>query len=812
MRRVARRLAAAPTVAVAPGRGAIPAYKKLAPADLRTTSVDAGFGTGPGDEVRRTAPNQPLRDPTATVDTNDAQRLTQMLVTGEPQALAAHWLQLGQWFGPERLMVRYIAALRTDAAPQLPGAQAALDAFENKVIVEAAEESGTDAKLQQQSWRGLAKRYAADLHLFDSKAFVAHLDKLDAQVAPFAPNRSEEVATVARILRNNAVVVRNNVLSGLQQFVEGAPLDGGQLVWRRFFAAVEAHYEELVACNDSIQAMWECTQQAPLPALKPAAALLFACVSTAYAEAHQASQIDPTRRNFGPFELLTPAEMQQFVAQHVDAVVTKPDLRAFHRRGLVSVATDLAANAAHRDVLRKSRAESFASLVPRFADKRAVTSLLKLMVESDRSDVRRTVFQLLGAEAETTASRVEQHVNRMAWESAYPTLAARLLSDTACTDQLRVILSSSLAKKEKKAAYKEDLMSMNTLSLLDDVCAADRQKRESLAAVVDAARQKILRHDDVASTMALLDDHGISTAELRALNQRRVEARVRGAPFPEQLYAPLVREVIRQHPKWAELNIIDPSDATRDPVSAASVSLLLRIYLRTAYTPATGNALLKSRFRRRVGQVARDKAQHNMDAEIGFAEYFDMQDYKRYDWQGWYQRMVDVQNRNVSIRCRLAALRTLDAKGKPFIDLQTERRLRILAGDRVGNSIIKLDNDRFEDQKDNLEWGTVKLQDLLSESKKAQLGEEYWPTVEVKVRRPSGQSKMLYSLIDYERVEKDAAANFEEYKKHKASKLFVPPTDTWLKLSGGATTSSAAKSVEGGYSVDALFDDMDGAA
>ena len=102
------------------------------------------------------------------------------------------------------------------------------------------------------------------------------------------------------------------------------------------------------------------------------------------------------------------------------------------------------------------------------------------------------------------------------------------------------------------------------------------------------------------------------------------------------------------------------------------------------------------------------------------------------------------------------------------------------------------------------------MQQLLSEAKKAQLGPEYWPTVEVKVKEPSGQSKMRYSTLDWERMEKKSGEMFEKYRQAKARSIYVPPTETWLTMGSStqAAKVSSAKVDEEGYTVDSLFDSM----
>ena len=241
------------------------------------------------------------------------------------------------------------------------------------------------------------------------------------------------------------------------------------------------------------------------------------------------------------------------------------------------------------------------------------------------------------------------------------------------------------------------------------------------------------------------------------------------------------------------------------------------LYLRLTYVPHAGNSLLKARLRRRIGPIATLPGQTNLEGEVGFAESYDVGEYKTYDWQGWYQRLKDVHLRNVSIRVRLQDLRQLDDRGKPFTDMQTERRLRILASQRVGNQMIKLDSDRFEDTHDNEAFGMGKLQELLSEAKKAQLGKSYWPSVEVKVRRPSGQSRMLYSLLDWQRLEdRSEKVYYQKYKDVKTKSILVTPMDVWLKMAGsttsvGRTTAAGASqtSSEDGYHAADLFGTLD---
>ncbi|CAD2215558.1 hypothetical protein AGDE_13156 [Angomonas deanei] len=118
--------------------------------------------------------------------------------------------------------------------------------------------------------------------------------------------------------------------------------------------------------------------------------------------------------------------------------------------------------------------------------------------------------------------------------------------------------------------------------------------------------------------------------------------------------------------------------------------------------------------------------------------------------------------------------------------------------------VLKLDSDKYEDQEDNITSGVHKLSELLADSRKAQLGQEYWPTVEVKVRNPSGQSKTYYSVIDDDRVEKKSKEYYDKYKEAKKRSLFVTPIDTWLEVKGMQTRKTSEAADARGYTVDMI--------
>eukprot|EP00760_Papus_ankaliazontas_P023968 PhM_4_TR2108/c0_g1_i1/m.6541 len=218
----------------------------------------------------------------------------------------------------------------------------------------------------------------------------------------------------------------------------------------------------------------------------------------------------------------------------------------------------------------------------------------------------------------------------------------------------------------------------------------------------------------------------------------------------------------------------------------AMLDIARDIYFRLAVAPNRVQAALNALHRRRLGPVGTHYHEHNLTVEVGHATYHDMLMFRKYDWAGWFQRLVDVQNRNVSLRLRMKDLRAPSHyNDRPLLSLQGERRLRILAGERVTSGIFKLDSDRYEDYNDNWEYGAVKVCQALSEAKKTDISPEYNPTVEVKVRHASGRDRLLDSTTDYDRVEAQAKQNYERYKTLKKSgAVYVSPTQTWLSIAG----------------------------
>ena len=222
----------------------------------------------------------------------------------------------------------------------------------------------------------------------------------------------------------------------------------------------------------------------------------------------------------------------------------------------------------------------------------------------------------------------------------------------------------------------------------------------------------------------------------------------------------------------------------------ALLSLARDIYFRCTIVPNRLTALLEQSMRQRVGPVGLSSSEHNLPLEVGHCTYHDMNTFRKYDLAGSYQRYVDIQNRNVSLRARVCDLRAFSHTygGRPLLDLQGERRLRSIAGDRVTGGILKIDSDRYEGYVDNWEYGSAQVSRVLSEAKKTDLGPEYVPTVEVPVRRPSGRHKLMNSTVDWDRVERASEKYYKAYTAlKKTGTVYVSPMMTWLHYKKATT-------------------------
>jgi hypothetical protein len=841
------------------GQYTVPAYTRPPRADLLPTRIERGTGLNAADPVNRIKPNLESHDPEPSVLRGRVDGRVQLFSPTDVSTTAAERardtsLTLAQWFGTSTgvdgrcALIDYLESQQQpDALPLPRHAQAALKKFEEQDLPQLCQEHGLpDANLAKEQWRSTAYRYTSQLLLFNTPAFDAHLHSCDHSVKTFfnsesktSPNKvssSSSDATVttdddeaallspiADILRRDAQLKRNQALQELIDVARSAALQGGQTVWSRFFALVDTFRAELVDSDDTTAAMYDlCAAQQP-PAVKPVVALLFAIVtssaSSALLKGQLAGATSTTAEADTPVvdaHLLTRDEVLRFVAPRLPAVLRSPHLHAFSQLGLTDTTSALASAVAARQTARDERRSKAKEIAGLFGDMKSAESMIARVVNASRDDpdaiaATAHVQAVLRTKQLQDGPAVEKAMRAADWKANYRAIATDLLSSREFVRQLRAALAAELSTASKTRAAEGALLTEATKAFLDAMIAADNNFESMVKDTVTQQQQRLLESAAPNVLLRILRAHNVDLQALQSVATARKEAiasekRVKNA---KAIFELLVIEVWQRHPKWFAMGVLNlQQDTKHSPDSAPAVRVLLNIYLRLSYVPSTGAALLAQRYRGRIGPIAKDETQTNLEAEIGFAEHYDMFEYKRYDWQGWYQRMVDIHNRNVSIRCKLSNLRVLDNQRRPFIDLQTERRLRILAGERVGNGMVKLDNDRFEDHKDNLEFGEVKIQDLFSEAKKAQLGEQYWPSVEVKVRRPSGQTRLHYSVLDWERVEQDSKTAFESYTKLKASTLFVPPTATWLRIGGTATATSATQADAEGYTVDALFESL----
>ena len=445
------------------------------------------------------------------------------------------------------------------------------------------------------------------------------------------------------------------------------------------------------------------------------------------------------------------------------------------------------------------------------------------------------------------------------WAANYKAYAEAILADPNVAGPFVGAIDRLLGGS---ATLNEGVVSHEAVKLLKEHVTSMVAAKSKDAERAEAVRRSLLAPGSIGRVVEALAAAGADVGALFAINDKLASKAVHppaaaaatAAALSPAAISQLGDLVIARHPNWATAGVVPPTGAhfTADNILAIAA----HAFVRLSFVPHTALALLKRNYRGRIGEVFVPDAEavaagepqprhQNLPVELGKVEHYDTHLYKRNDPQGWYQRMRDIHNRNISVKISLADLRTVsddfaalsgtfggakasssssssdaDAAKKdgendellassayntnstagqqPYFGTQHERRLRVLAGDRVGMDIIKLDADRYEDADDNEKHGIVKLQQLLSDAKKVELGKAYWPTVEVKVRNPSGQSRSMQSLIDYARNEAQSKELFEQYRDLKKGALFVSPMDLYLKdrtEAAAQSTGSARTSV-----------------
>lgn len=537
--------------------------------------------------------------------------------------------------------------------------------------------------------------------------------------------------------------------------------------------------------------------------------------------------------------------------------------KKFHTYGELELARDLAmcAEMLNNTELLKTEATS---MLPPFSSTSEVKSVFASIYAGKDEDAKQHLCRTLCITTPPSARgrqiNWENVLEEVDWKNTWKSLVVTLLMYPPFLSTVHTYIKNAIAAK----GVERELFHPNVVEQLDRIKQARAARDESCKRKANELILKLSSYEWVDHTLQFLlemeipepsDNWDVTPTQkdrtLASLERRQtiLESEAVAAKEEEEQatkpHDPLVSPVAlvatfqaiqARHPQWVKSGVLPcltppmkentnqerdangtneassmtPADEystllqyfVSDPF--AGLRVLTRIFIRLAYVPQAGAAMIAQRTRRRIGPVGLKPTEFNIPTEFGIVEQFDNLLYKRYDWQGWYQRMVDMHNRNVSLRCRLDDLKRLDAYGNPFVDLQTERRLRILCGERVGMGVLKLDSDKYEDQGDNITYGVTKLSEILADSRKAQLGMEYWPTVEVKVRRPSGQSQAYYSLLDDDRIEAESKALYQKYKELKKSSLFVTPMNLWLKTKATQSHQKVNMTDEEGYSVASL--------
>ena len=785
------------------------AHKKLEPPDLIPSEIHEGYGTGVEDPYKRTLPNLHLKPPESTVVGRECEAKV------SPEQLRRMWLGPSQWLGSARLET-YVRSLMLDELPVTREMISSLDEF-SQIISEACKAEKKDPIARVKQWKALLAQSTSELHLFEPQAYVDALAKLNESILGFLDvSHKEALSAVAATVRRQAIARRNALLSSLAQFVaDVARQKGAGGLWASFMESVSRHSSTLLE-DERLRVMWDATQCAGEPAMPANVALLFVVTAAVQPDTRKDSVPDAAGSHLNApsprFPHVSADAKRDFLKRHVSDLVLR------YPRRVAQALKQLKHYEAHNalrlfETARIRNQQQLRSdiepLIPLFADVRPVKALFHRIANSNSRSCKDKLALILGVPAESFTS-VEEVVKQIDWHKEYPRIASDVLSDQELSQVLHMSLEQEVAQSKQKRDSKspiEGLISTSALHSIFDVISSRGKKQAALDSQLDAVRQLLLYRIHIEDAIVVALSSGAPDGELTQLEEREAALLSRQTlPSSLAVIKPLLlQNVVQCNPHWVKANVI--SDCTSTTPSAL-LKTFLNVYLRLAYCPAAATAVMKAQFRGRLGPVGLHPHQHNVPVEMGAAEHYDNLEYKQYDWQGWYQRMVDIYHRNVSIRCRISDLTQLDAQGRAFFCMQSERRLRVLAGERVGCSIIKLDSDRFEDQKDNEEYGVCKMNQLLSESKKAQLGKEYWPTVEVKVWRPSGQTKMRYSLMDWDRVEKSSADSFAKYKQLKKTAVYVPATSTWMKLDTSRTKASAQEEDKLGYTVDTLFQTM----
>jgi hypothetical protein len=714
-----------------------------------------------------------------------------------------------------------------------------IEDFQSTVLPNLAALSSMDTATLSKKWmEGIVLPVEAlPLHIFEPDRFQCALDEAVRQGASTLDascTNSPEFHTATELLKKRALATRNRHIDmSLKSLINRAEFLGfGDAVLAAFFELVESNAHEVLgsqnfAEENAIRFVWE--QQKVLqevtrnPRMTAPVALLFILTCAAHK-----SSTTPSRRldraylhssncaSTG-FDRVSVIEKRKFCSQVLPPIIEALDDRFLE---LLNRSDSALRNAALHPV-RLLKAAKMSE--DQFIDS-DVDVLFKYFDNESMENIQGVLHALLTKYKGALASALgigniqqftkNDYINtaqilvRLKWNTEKKTVLRNwILKDSNLQALCAYMHENSNAQKAAKSGL--GVHSLSCKKSLAEVVDRRRMRRESLAQMKSKVLSTLTSSAFVDSTLSLAERLGVDLAPLRAAQEAaQRETEVLLPPVAKDVYQAVLQRCMTIHSNWVEAKVLPSTHELVIPDTIESLRIAVRIYLRLNVVPAAARAWIASTVRRRIGPIGYECHEYNVAAEVGIVEHYDTTDHKKYDWQGWYQRMVDIHNRNVSIKCSVEDLKFIGPDGRPFLDTQSERRLRAIAKDRVGVGVLKLDSDRFEDQSDNLSFGSTKLFELLAESRKAQLGKEYWPTVEVKVRRPSGQTKMRYSLMDYDRIEAKSAELYTKYRDAKKRSLFVTPMDLWIKVQGASARKAADSADAEGYTIDSLHDSL----
>lgn len=825
--------------------------KTVAAADLMHTSVAHGLGTSAADPYTRTLPNLEMRPPETTVISRDGSSVRPTL--DEIAMLGGRREALRFWLGGDhpRLPLWVNSLKSTNPLPVSSKMATILEEFERIAVPAACAERGEDPVIPTKRWQSIVRRFLAipRATLLSRAAFDGQLELATKDGLSLFGNDApmDELQTAVDLLRRQAVHQRNAALDSLSRVVANTELVAdGDAIWATLFALVRQHRStsdlfsgtKESSSSSSLEFIWDSIIEGPnvdhaSPALVSAPVALYLVALTA---AHTVLSTETTERVHGRMDapskantddssrLVSSIDKRTFVRnvlQGLDAssLLAEKSEQALRSLGAKKELVDSITNALAAETVFASAIDVKSASVAKLFRDPAQGGLLLYRATTSTNDasIKSLIQKTLSTNGFSHSDEVRTNPSR--WASKYEAIASTLLKNATFVALAfeAVRAETGAAQQQRGGSASAGIVSEDGLKELNAFKELreqyERRRTHRVGVLVDylssfeGVEVGVRYCAALGCDMSALVD--LQRAASEATDSQRTSvssiASLSEGTFPQQL----VSAIADAHPSWVRANVLEKLVLNQpvDLLSSIALRTAIRMLVRVSYVPHAGAAMIARNTRRRIGPIGTAPHEQNIALEVGMTEKMDNLLHKRYDWQGWYQRMQDVHNRNVSLRFNLQDLRTLDSEGKPFFDMQSERRLRIVAKERVGMGILKLDSDKYEDKSDNYTFGSVKVSQLVADAKKTMLGPEYVPTVEVKVRRPSGQTKLQYSALDYDRVEKKSAQLYKKYVELKKKSFFVPPTDVWLDVTGLQARKLSDAADEQGYTVD-LFDSM----